>query len=186
MGRAVARSVLLRTSFRAKSYHDISNEGHGRMETLAAPQVKRVKVKMPSSLKRKIKRARRPRLSLDETDRLRRKVRRATCTSPWEDVATKEADEQGIQPLSTRVPELLEKWQIYPPPAEHTPMASCICTGCRGIRMWPRAYIGSRGISYECGLERMTKSELSRLPSSPGVIDMARMKSAHRRGEQYP
>lgn len=138
-----------------------------------------------------MRRLSRPSLTLSEINRLRGKIARITPSAPWLDHAAAEADRQGILPRSTAVAELLRRWGIFPPPAENTPMLPCRCRRCAGSRLWPAAYMTSRGLSLECALEAgaadVVEEGLPPPPSSPGsVIVMAAYKSAVRRGQQYP
>lgn len=43
----------------------------------------------------------------------------------------------------------------------------CRCKACNGKVEWPKIYVGSGGLSYECELELMPNEISRRLPSSP-------------------
>jgi hypothetical protein len=98
-------------------------------------------------------------LTLAEWDRLRNRVAAVTCSAYWEDFALLEADRQGITPACRKVPELLQRYQIFPPPAENTPMRSCRCPNCRSVRLWPAGFVNSRGYSTECALEMSCRDD---------------------------
>ncbi len=141
------------------------------------------------------KRTKRPPLSIRDYERLANKVLPVTCSRPWQDHCVSEADACGILPTSTNVPRALGSLGIYPPPADRTPMKRCRCDQCtrRGARgevlcqrLWPAHYINSRGYSYECALEHSSLAFLVSLPSSPGIINMARLKVTRRRGSPTP
>jgi hypothetical protein len=77
------------------------------------------------------------------------------------------------------------KWQHgeqFPPGGDVTGMERCNC--CR--RYTPRPNIGSSGDCDDCRYAGMSPDQLDQLPSSPGVIDMGRLKSSRRRKEHHP
>jgi hypothetical protein len=132
------------------------------------------------------KRAKRPRLTLDESDRLWNHSFAVACCLFWIEFIHKEADAQGMRAASLAAAiRVLQEWNIFPPPADNDPMVPCQCNKCGGVRRWPRHYVGSSGISYECKLERMRTYDVEQIPSSPGIIDMARMRAARRAGRHY-
>lgn len=131
------------------------------------------------------KRHKRPPLSQSEWDRLRNKVIRVTCSDPWAHASIVAADACGIGGNLKNVAPVLAKLGIYPPVADQTPMRSCACPSCKGVRLWPPHYIRSGGYSVECAYENTPESQMRKLPPSPGVIDMARMKANARIGLQY-
>ncbi len=146
----------------------------------------------PSLARRLKKRAKRPPLSSNDYRRLRNKILPVVCSDPWADYCVIAADACGIQPSSKNVVKSLIGLGIYPPNADHSHMRPCRCPSCvrrdsdgyvTCQRLWPAHYINSRGLSYECALERSSPFLLASLPSSPGIIDMARMKAARKRGE---
>lgn len=72
------------------------------------------------------------------------------------------------------------------------PSTPCRCERCRGRRQWPNnAYVNSRGLSYDCQVERQEiDEELGEIleglrGGSASVIDERKMNEAARRGRQY-
>ncbi len=139
------------------------------------------------------KRERRPPLSNDGYRRLRNKVLPVVCSDPWAEYAVKAADACGILPTSSTVVKSLRGLGIYPLDAHTSPMKPCRCDSCTTWdrdgritcqRLWPAHYVNSRGYSYECSLEKSPLSFLMALPSSPGVVDMARLKATRKRKDK--
>lgn len=123
--------------------------------------------------KRMAKRLKKPPLSLRESERLENKVQKVTPSKPWTEHAAREADYQGISPVSTRVLDLLLQYHIFPPPAEHARMLPCHCRHCKGVRLWPANYVGASGYSQECWYEKMTKARADNLSGSCSKVHRA-------------
>ncbi len=130
------------------------------------------------------KAAKRPKPNRADEERLRNRILWITCCDWWATLAFYEALAQGISAKSKAVASVLAEYEIYPPPADTTPMQPCWCPSCQGVRMWPAHYVTARGISVECGWE-MDPAAASAMPSSPGVVNMARLKGNMRRGLSY-
>jgi hypothetical protein len=96
----------------------------------------------------------------EELRRLRRGLGRTVCSESW----------------------LHHCWfsgEVFPPPADTTPMIRCDCDHCRPVgRLWPAGYgvtvvrSGDSGdtkctLSYECYLESLSDWDAAQLPSSP-------------------
>lgn len=143
---------------------------HVRRVAVPVRQVPPKKPKTSRREKRVAKRNKKPPLSLREFERLENKVQKVTPSKPWTEHAAREADYQGISPVSTRVPDLLLQYHIFPPPAEHARMLPCHCRHCKGVRLWPANYVGASGYSQECWYEKMTKARVEHLPGSSSKI----------------
>lgn len=118
---------------------------------------------------------------LAESERLRRVVRRVTCSEPWAEFALRVALEQGIRPTRGDVAAVLAGRGIYPPAADTTPMLPCACRLCRARqRYWPAPLIGSNGWSLECVYESTSEAQMALLPGTVSTVDMARVRRSHR------
>lgn len=87
--------------------------------------------------------------------------------------------------IACSVPVAEETWESKPPrPNPHHGL--CRCSRCAS-RRWPSIYVSSRGVAYECVIERAPIDEdFPQPPSSPGVVvNRAAVRAAHRRGEEY-
>ena len=90
-----------------------------------------------------------------------------------------------IVPLCPDSPWFDARWHEgvpFPPGGDTSLMRTCNC--CH--RFYPPQYLTSSGACQECAHDAMTPMQLRNLVSSPGVIDMARLKAAIRVGRQYP
>lgn len=72
------------------------------------------------------------------------------------------------------------------------PSTPCRCERCKGRRRWPNnAYVNSRGLSFDCQVERQSVDpELEEILNelrggSASVIDERKMSESSRRGRQY-
>jgi hypothetical protein len=118
---------------------------------------------------------------LAENERLRRVVRRVTCSEPWAEFALRAAIEQGIRATRGDVSAVLAGRGIYPPAADTTPMLPCACRLCRARRRyWPAPLIGSNGWSLECVYESASEAQMALLPGTVSTVDMARVRRSHR------
>jgi len=121
------------------------------------------------------------RAAMAETERLRRVVRRVTCSEPWAEYALQAALEQGIRPTRGDVATVLAGRGIYPPAADTTPMLPCRCDLCRARRRhWPALLIGSNGWSLECAYENASEAQMALLPGTVSTVDLARVRRGHR------
>lgn len=123
----------------------------------------------------------RSRAAAAERERLRRMVRRVTCSEPWAEAALREAIDQGIRGSRGDVAGVLAARGIYPPPADTTPMLPCRCELCRARRRyWPAVLIGSRGVCLECAYESADEAAMAALPGTVSTVDLGRVRQGHR------
>lgn len=117
--------------------------------------------------------------SLVERDRIRNRISRVVCSAPWADQSINLCQSYGVPPESKDVASALSLYHIYPPPSENTPMKPCRCSTCRGVRLWPAAYIRSSGYSTECAYERMPMSIMAVIE---GSVSKSRIRGNGERG----
>lgn len=147
--------------------------------------------------KRVDKRKKKPPLTDVERIRLMNQARAIACSDPWAWFVRLEADEQGVNSRSLRAAaKQIREYDIYPIPAENTPMKACYCEQCRGDRFWPPNCVGNGGISYDCYLAKLEMSQeydddgmaedrQARSGASSSRIDLGKMKRDARMGRQY-
>jgi hypothetical protein len=107
---------------------------------------------------------------LIQRERLKVKISRITCSPWWTDHALATCERYGVPPESKHVASALSLYHIYPPPAENTPMKSCRCKHCKGVRMWPAYYIRSSGVSTECAYEAMGRDRMAAIGGSESSV----------------
>lgn len=97
---------------------------------------------------------------LYQLERVKRQVRERVCSEPWVEAVVMRG-------------------------TPYAPDAPCWCERCKGVRRWPRGYVGSNGLAYECVLDDLPDWRKRLLPGSTSAISMRRLKSARARGEEY-
>ncbi len=105
-----------------------------------------------------------------QLDRLRNRVRIFTCSIYWEDHCVAACIRFGVPPGSKHVGSALRMYRIFPPPAENTPMKPCWCKSCKGLRLFPAAYIRSSGVSFECAYDAMGRERMAAIGGSEAIV----------------
>ena len=103
-----------------------------------------------------------------------------TCSEPWVDAQVRSFED--VDADGERIVYRFFDPHAFPPGGPKTGMQRC--RGCG--RVTPPQNVGSSGHCDDCRYAGMSDSELARLPKSPGVIDMGRLKGSRRRGEEVP